>query len=200
VEREADARPIVICSADGKPIDLAHENEKGHKKSLEQGHLWVLHEETGRLLPYRNDSKVRVEDHGGWYQATLLESGEPRLPDDSQSRSREAAATAHAALGEGAAESVSGNQNDFGSVAAGLASLILERKRQMPEGSYTTHLFSSGAEKIRKKLGEEAVELILAPDRDHLVSETADLIYHLLVLLASEGITLADVASALEKR
>ena len=70
----------------------------------------------------------------------------------------------------------------------------------MPEGSYTTHLFSAGNEKIRKKTGEEAVELILASDRAQLTSETADFIYHLLVLLEVEGISLDEIAAELKGR
>ncbi len=70
----------------------------------------------------------------------------------------------------------------------------------MPEGSYTTHLFSSGNEKIRKKTGEEAIELILASTRDELVFEAADLLFHLLVLLEDEGIGLEEIIGELQKR
>jgi phosphoribosyl-ATP pyrophosphohydrolase len=191
----------VICAANGAPIDLTYENEKGYKKSLEQGQLWVIHEETGRLLPYRDQSRVEVSDHGAWYHAILVErNAESRsgTPADAKASPAPTGTRADGPVSEAPAST--GDQLDFGSVATALAALVAERKQQMPEGSYTTHLFSSGAEKIRKKLGEEAVELILAPDRERLVSETADLIYHLLVLLASEGVTLADVATELEKR
>ncbi|MFP4377356.1 MAG: phosphoribosyl-ATP diphosphatase, partial [Spirochaetales bacterium] len=170
--------------------DLGYQNEKAYNKSLEQGHLWVLHGETGRLLPYEDGSQVEVAKRDGWYLATLV----------TRTAGSETGSNASKGEPDPSARTSQDDEAEFGAVAGALAALVEERKRTMPEGSYTTHLFSSGAEKIRKKLGEEAVELILAPDRHRLVSETADLIYHLLVLLASEGVTLADVAAELEQR
>lgn len=61
-------------------------------------------------------------------------------------------------------------------------------------------LFKEGAEKIRKKLGEEAIELILARDKDDIIFEAADLIYHLLVLLESADIPLEEVFAELAGR
>jgi phosphoribosyl-ATP pyrophosphohydrolase/phosphoribosyl-AMP cyclohydrolase len=84
-----------------------------------------------------------------------------------------------------------------------LHSLIEQRKEQRPEGSYTTYLFNSGLDKILKKVGEEATETIVAAKNDdskRLVSETADLIYHLLVLLVERGITLDEVSRELKER
>jgi phosphoribosyl-ATP pyrophosphohydrolase len=81
-----------------------------------------------------------------------------------------------------------------------LEQTILERKASLPEGSYTTHLFSSGEEKIRKKTGEEAVELILARSSGEVAYEAADLIYHLLVLLAELDIPLEAVLRELSSR
>ena len=83
---------------------------------------------------------------------------------------------------------------------AALEATIASRRREMPEGSYTTHLFSSGTKKIRKKLGEEAIEVIGADSAAELVSEAADLIYHLLVLLADEGVNFQQVLSELQAR
>ncbi len=83
---------------------------------------------------------------------------------------------------------------------AQLGEVIAERRRTMPEGSYTTHLFSKGPSKIRKKAGEEAVELILAEGRDEICSEAADLIYHAMVLLEIEGLRIEDVVAELDRR
>ena len=77
---------------------------------------------------------------------------------------------------------------------------MLKRKRELPDGSYTTHLFQSGADKIRKKTGEEAIELILASSRGEIIYESADLIYHMLVLLLSEDISIDEVLAELGKR
>jgi phosphoribosyl-AMP cyclohydrolase / phosphoribosyl-ATP pyrophosphohydrolase len=84
-----------------------------------------------------------------------------------------------------------------------LYAVIERRKEERPEGSYTTYLFNSGIDKILKKVGEEATETIVAaknPDSPRLVSETADLIYHLLVLLVERGIDLEDVSRELKER
>src|SRR5438445_3961099 len=84
-----------------------------------------------------------------------------------------------------------------------LYTLIETRKETRPEGSYTTYLFNSGLDKILKKVGEEATETIVAaknPDDGRLVSETSDLIYHLLVLLVERGVTLDEVRQELKER
>lgn len=80
---------------------------------------------------------------------------------------------------------------------------ILERKKNLPEGSYTTSLFKMGEDEILKKVGEESVEVIIAAKSQgnaRLVEEIADLTYHTLVLLAERGLTPADIATELEKR
>ena len=84
-----------------------------------------------------------------------------------------------------------------------LADTVGERAGAAPESSYTAKLLSQGTEKCAKKVGEEAVELALAamtPDRDHLISETADLLYHVLVLLQGSGVPLSAVMGELERR
>ncbi len=84
-----------------------------------------------------------------------------------------------------------------------LADEVKSRRGASPETSYTAKLLSQGMEKCAKKLGEEAVEVALAAvlgDGKHLTSEAADLLYHLLVVLAAAGIPLADVMAELERR
>src|SRR5258708_22303301 len=84
-----------------------------------------------------------------------------------------------------------------------LYSVIAERKEKRPEGSYTTYLFNSGLDKILKKGGEEATETIVAaknPDSKRLVSETGDLLYHLLVLLVERGVALEEITRELRER
>lgn len=84
-----------------------------------------------------------------------------------------------------------------------LEDLIYRRKKEMPEGSYTTKLFKKGVNKIAKKLGEEAVELVIeAKDsNDELfLDEAADLLYHFEVLLVERGKKLKDVAAVLKER
>jgi phosphoribosyl-ATP pyrophosphohydrolase len=80
---------------------------------------------------------------------------------------------------------------------------ILSRKGASPESSYTARLFAAGEDEIVKKVGEEAIEVILAvkgQGNDRLVEEVADLTYHLLVLLAYRGLSPADVEAELINR
>ena len=84
-----------------------------------------------------------------------------------------------------------------------LYSVIEQRKEKRPDGSYTTYLFNSGLDKILKKVGEEATETIVAAknsDSQRLVSETGDLLYHLLVLLVERGVTLDEISRELKER
>ena len=84
-----------------------------------------------------------------------------------------------------------------------LEEIIEVRKTEMPDNSYTSSLFNEGVKKITKKLGEEASEVIiasLAEKRSDLIYESADLIYHLLVLLANEDISLQEVVDELSSR
>jgi len=84
----------------------------------------------------------------------------------------------------------------LGIVLDELYQLIESRQRERPEGSYTTYLFEKGLDKILKKLGEEASETIIAAkndDAEQLVAESADLLYHLIVLLVQRGVRLASI-------
>jgi len=84
-----------------------------------------------------------------------------------------------------------------------LAARVHERAGANAETSYTRKLLDGGVERCAKKLGEEAVETILAAvgeDRDRVISEAADLLYHLLVVLEARGVALAEVEAALAQR
>lgn len=84
-----------------------------------------------------------------------------------------------------------------------LYQVVSDRRRNPVEGSYTCRLFEGGLDLILKKVGEEAVELLIAGrarDRGQVVYEAADLLYHLIVLLVHEGIGLEEVLGELERR
>ena len=85
----------------------------------------------------------------------------------------------------------------------GLYELLEGRKRERPEGSYTTYLFDKGIDKILKKVGEECTEVIIAgkaDDKKETVYELADLAYHAMVLMVEMGITVEDVHRELASR
>lgn len=84
-----------------------------------------------------------------------------------------------------------------------LFATIQDRKKNRPAGSYTVHLFDAGTDTILQKVGEEAVEVILAgkgQGNQRLIEEVADLFYHTLVLLSAYDITLENVENELKKR
>ena len=80
---------------------------------------------------------------------------------------------------------------------------ILARKEAKEEGSYTCYLFEQGLDKILKKVGEERTEMVIAAkngDKDETVGEICDLIYHTLVMMVNENITIEDVEAVMHKR
>lgn len=101
-------------------------------------------------------------------------------------------------------ETLSGERSKTASDMIGqLSALIKQREIDMPEGAYTTYLFEEGVDKICKKVGEEAAEVIIAAknrDARELATESADLLYHLLVLLQEQKVDFKEVTGVLEER
>ena len=99
---------------------------------------------------------------------------------------------------------LSGNQvTDEQAVLAKLEAIIADRRAHPREGSYTAKLFAAGEDEIVKKVGEEAIEVVVAAKGEtdeRLVYELADLVYHTLVLLAGRGLAWADVEAELARR
>ena len=98
-----------------------------------------------------------------------------------------------------------GESNDLNPITflTELQDFIEKRHEEMPEGSYTTSLFRKGVNKMAQKVGEEAVETVIEATNgtnDKLVYEASDLLYHLVVLLASKGLRIEDIARELAKR
>jgi len=177
---------------EGQPLGAALMSPKGYNKSLEQGILWINVPGSNRILPMEGNisfSSLDIRDYG--YHATLpagaqiptvsLELEKVDL-EEHQSRAQEASSEAAPVVLER------------------LEELIARRRQEMPEGSYTTHLFSKGPEKIKKKTGEEAIELILAQKKEDIIYESADLIYHLMVLWQASDVGLQDVLNELQSR
>ena len=184
--------PLAVVSTEGELLGALLMNRKAFHKSIERRELWVVHPETFRVLPLEGIAFHNLVDKAGsWYQAILTKAQADQFK-------------AHPAVQE---ELVSNPGAEVAASAASsepvlkrLAQVIAQRRKEMPEGSYTTHLFQKGEEKIRKKTGEEAVELVLARSREELISESADLIYHLLVLLEVKDISIDEVLGELAAR
>lgn len=209
-----EGKPLVILDSGEQVVDVQVMSRKAFTKSTEHGELWVVHEETGRVLPYEGEAGRRftlLEEEGSWFRAVLaahndeLDSSVDELDSSAGTPpAGPAGGTANAqaagptpARGRGARR---GGPVDAGRTLSELAAVIARRKAERPEGSYTTYLFESGEEKIRKKTGEEAIELVLSRSRGELVSEAADLIYHLLVLLSQLEIPFEAVLEELHGR
>lgn len=91
----------------------------------------------------------------------------------------------------------------LGSVLDDLYAVLQQRKAELPEGSYTTKLLSGPEDSLLKKIAEESGEVIMAAkdhDSEHLRYEIGDLVYHLLVVMTREGISLGDLAAELDSR
>jgi len=90
---------------------------------------------------------------------------------------------------------------DLGIMVKSLTGTIAQRHREMPEGSYTARLLGGGTERVAQKVGEEAVEVVVAAlTNERLAEEAADLVYHLLVLLEERGVGTDEVAEVLRDR
>ncbi len=191
VDAEGNALlPMAILDAEGRLLRVGLSSEKAYAKSVESGSLWGVNPGTGRVLPVDGVTELlALSRNEGSVQAKIR--GHESVAETSDSQSD--APTRHSPNQLEAGER-------SGDVLDRLESVVAVRHSEMPEGSYTTHLFREGVEKIRKKTGEEAIELILARQRDDTVNEAADLLYHLLVLLRAEGISLGEVLSELDSR
>lgn len=194
-----EVRALVIRSSQGDVVAGALQNAKAFRKSLENNQLWVYQPEGGRVLPYNVEvgELQELRDRDTWYEAVVTvadtgpaSAGEAKPADGPAANPEPAGATARAVADSLHSEAV----------LERLAQVIAARRQDMPEGSYTSYLFREGQDKIRKKTGEEAVELILARETEDIRNEAADLIYHLLVLLEVCDIPLQDVIEVLRGR
>ncbi len=93
--------------------------------------------------------------------------------------------------------------NDTFQIFQEVYDVIVDRKANPKEGSYTNYLFNKGLDKILKKVGEEASEVIIGAkneNKDEIQYEISDLLYHLMVLMVQQGLTWEDISSELKKR
>lgn len=98
---------------------------------------------------------------------------------------------------------VSSSAPDIGAVLADVYAVLEQRKRDLPEDSYTAKLLMGPQDKLLKKIGEESAELIIAArdgDAKQLRYELGDLLYHMLVVMVREGVELDDLAAELHSR
>jgi len=190
--------PAIVQDAfDGRVLMQAYMNREALQTSLESGRvtfwsrsrqtLWTKGETSGNTLEL-------LAVHADCDSDCILVLARPHGP------------SCH----RGTDSCFDGNFSDHGqhvapelSFLAGLERLIHEREVQRPESSYTTQLFEAGVKRIAQKVGEEGVETALAAttgDKEELANESADLLYHLLVLLRARNLSLTDVVETLKSR
>ena len=184
---------IVVDDDTGKVLTLAYMNEESLKISMERGltcfwsrsrqELWLKGETSGN---YQHIVSITADCDGDALEVRVKKDG-PACHTGAESCFH------NPVYGE--------SKEKF--QLEGLYQLLLGRKAQMPEGSYTTYLFQKGLDKILKKVGEECTEVIIAAkaeDKEETVYEIADLCYHVMVLMVQSGITLEDVTRELSRR
>ncbi|MEJ5263267.1 MAG: bifunctional phosphoribosyl-AMP cyclohydrolase/phosphoribosyl-ATP diphosphatase HisIE [Ignavibacterium sp.] len=180
---------IIVDDSDDKILMLGFMNEEALRISIETGkvtffsrtknRLWTKGETSGNFLSIKNIITDCDND-------SIIIYAKPQGP------------TCH--LGNYSCFNL---QNENINFLLKLSELINQRKKDLPENSYTTKLFKEGSDRIIQKVGEEATEVIIAAknkSKQQIIYESADLLYHLIVMLADNELTLTDIVKELESR
>jgi len=191
--------PAIVQDAASKEVlTLAYMNEESLKKTIETKETWFYSRSRQELwhkgATSGNTQKV-VEMRYDCDQDAILVLVQPAGPACHTG--------AYTCFSETITKQESQVSEDRFQILNTLEALIAQRESELPEGSYTTYLFTEGVDKILKKVGEEAGEVIIAAkNRDHgeLKWEVADLLFHLMVLLREQKLPLDDVLNVLEER
>ncbi len=188
--------PAVVQDARTREVlTLAYMNEESLRRTLGEGQTWFWSRSRSELwhkgATSGNTQRV-IEVRLDCDSDALVVLVEPRGP-----------ACHTGAVSCFKRDEVEKDAARIGDVLEELYEVVEQRRREMPEGSYTTYLFEKGLNKILKKVGEEAAETIIAAkdeDAAALTAETADLVYHLMVLLVERGLPLEALAGELAHR
>jgi phosphoribosyl-ATP pyrophosphohydrolase/phosphoribosyl-AMP cyclohydrolase len=176
---------LMLAYANEEAIEKTMETGEAHYYSRSRGELWHKGETSGNI---QRVVEVRLDCDGD----ALLYRVEPTGPACHTG----AYSCFFTPLG-----SSNGDAPNLGYTLQRLTRTIAERHQEMPEGSYTAKLIERGTGHVAQKVGEEAVEVVIAAlEREKLAEESADLLYHLLVLLEECGVRPEEVARVLDER
>ncbi|MDR1531072.1 MAG: bifunctional phosphoribosyl-AMP cyclohydrolase/phosphoribosyl-ATP diphosphatase HisIE [Clostridiales bacterium] len=195
ISQDAETREVLtLAYMNAEALAATLATGKAHYYSRSRGRLWMKGEESGNI---QEIVEIKLDCDGD----ALLLLVKPAGP---------ACHTGHKSCfyrdAEGAetCESVTDEERMYSHrILRELHDTVRDRKAHPVEGSYTNYLFNKGLDKILKKIGEEAAEIIIAsknPDNRELIYETADFMYHLCVLLVNNGLTWDDIFLELRSR
>lgn len=188
--------PVIIQNAKTKEVlTLAYANEEALQKTVDTNETWLYSRSRSELwnkgATSGNTQKVTAVRLDCDADAVIYEV----IPNGPACHTGEASCFHETLAGT--------RDHSKDDMFLELTSLIEKREQEMPEGAYTTYLFEEGVDKICKKVGEEAAEVIIAAknrDPKELAMETADLFYHVLVLLQEQKVGFDDVLDVLKER
>jgi phosphoribosyl-ATP pyrophosphohydrolase/phosphoribosyl-AMP cyclohydrolase len=197
--------PAIVQDADTrKVLTLAYMNADSLKRTIETGETWFW-SRSRSCLWHKGETSGNTQhvldillDCDADSVTLLVKANGPACHTGEQScfhNELQEAGDSHGKMAD--------QKSSLGAVLEDLYMLVESRKRDRPEGSYTTYLFDQGLDKILKKIGEESSETIIAAknqDAADLTREAADLFYHLIVLLVERGVALNEIRDELVSR
>ncbi len=191
VQDAATKEVLMVAYMNAETLKMTLETRKATFFSRSRNEVWVKGETSGN---YMNVSEIRVDCDGD----CLVVLASPDGP------------ACHTGNRSCFFRRIDGDKLTEDKSRAGLSDIlrrefatILDRKTNPEEGSYTNYLFDKGEDKILKKVGEEAAEVVIAGknrDKNEIKYETADLLYHLAVMLADNGMSWEDIFEEMERR
>ncbi|MGE5353551.1 MAG: bifunctional phosphoribosyl-AMP cyclohydrolase/phosphoribosyl-ATP diphosphatase HisIE [Acidobacteriota bacterium] len=181
---------IIVDNSNGEVLMLGFMNKEALEKTIESGLVTFFSRSKGRLW-------TKGETSGNYLK--LVSMAQDCDNDSLLIKANPEGSTCHT----GGYSCFFPEKSGSISFLNELFSLIKDRKEKLPEGSYTTKLFQRGANRIIQKVGEEAIETVIAAknrDKNELINETSDLIYHMFVMLVEQGVEFTDIVKNLEMR
>ena len=192
---------VVQNSVTGEVLMVAYMNAEAVEKTIEsgratfwsrsRGELWTKGETSGN---YMFVEEIRVDCDGDCLLIKASPAGPACHTGNRSCFFRKA---------EGGKLSEAPEEEAHSDILTRLTALTLDRKKNPQKGSYTNYLFDKGEDKILKKVGEEAAEVVIAGknrSQDEIIYESADLLYHMTVMLVDNGLTWEDIFEELERR
>ncbi|QPC48439.1 bifunctional phosphoribosyl-AMP cyclohydrolase/phosphoribosyl-ATP diphosphatase HisIE [Mangrovibacillus cuniculi] len=188
--------PAIVQDAESKKVlTLAYMNEESLQKTIETKETWFWSRSRQELW-----HKGATSGNTQKVVTLALDCDQDALVVEVQPAGPACHTGAETCFHE---EVIAGGSEKDVSFLLKLENVIKERQQTMPEGAYTTYLFEKGIDKMLKKVGEEAAEVIIGAknrDREEVKWESADLLFHLMVVLREQGIEFSEVVDVLKER